>query len=122
MSFFSRDEGDLKQVIVVRADLKLSKGKMSAQVSHASVESTLRSDKKKIRKWRDEGMKKVVVRCESKKELFELKMKAEQMGLTSALISDAGKTEIAPGTETCLGIGPDEDEKVDEVTGKLKMI
>ena len=122
MMFFGRDEGDLKQVIVVRNDLKLSKGKMSAQVSHASVEATLRSDKKLVKKWRDSGMKKVILECKDKKELFSLKMKAEQLGLTSALITDAGKTEIKPGTETCLGIGPDDEEKIDEVTGKLKMI
>jgi PTH2 family peptidyl-tRNA hydrolase len=112
----------MKQVIIVRKDLKLSKGKMASQVSHASVEAVLRSDKKIVSKWRDTGMKKVVVECADKKELFSLKMQAEQAGIVSALIADAGRTEVEPGTETCLAIGPDSEEKIDKISCKLKMV
>jgi len=113
---------ELKQVILIRDDLKLPKGKLAAQAAHASVESILQSDKKKVSSWRDQGAKKVVLKVKDKKELFEYKKLAEQADLTTAVITDAGKTVIAPGTTTCLGIGPDQEEKIDEITGKLKML
>jgi len=111
-----------KQVILVRSDLKLPKGKMSAQVAHASTESLLKSHKDDIIKWRSEGMKKVVLKVADEKELFKYKMEAEDAGLVTGLITDAGRTVVAPGTPTCLGIGPDKEEKIDLVTGKLKMV
>ena len=111
----------LKQVILVRQDLKLPKGKMSAQVAHASTESVLRSHKDDISKWRTEGMKKVVLRVKDQKELIKYKNLAEDNGLVNALITDAGRTVVEPGTMTCLGIGPDKEEKIDKVTGNLKM-
>ena len=62
--------GDYKQVILVRMDLKLPKGKMSAQVAHASVDCVLRSSRKKVMRWRRQGMKKIVLKV---KDLIELK-------------------------------------------------
>lgn len=112
----------LKQVILAREDLKLSKGKLAAQVSHASVEAALRSHKDDLYDWRSQGMKKVVLKVKDLKELLMYKEMAEDEGLIVALITDAGHTEVDPGTITCLGIGPDKEEKVDKVTGKLKMV
>ena len=112
----------MKQVIVVRQDLKLSKGKMAAQASHASVEAVLKSGREEVRRWQRMGMKKVVLKVNDEKELLLLKRKASEAGLVTALITDAGRTEIAPGTITCLGIGPDEEEKIDKLTGHLKMV
>ncbi len=113
---------DYKQVILVRQDLKLSKGKMAAQVSHASVEALLKSHKDDSTAWRAQGMKKVVLKVTDEKELLEHKRKAEDAGLVTALITDAGHTHLAPGTVTCLGIGPDKAEKIDKITGHLKLI
>ena len=112
----------MKQVIVVRNDLKLPKGKMSAQVGHAATEAVLRSHKDYLSKWRSEGMKKVVLKAADEKELFKIKQEAEDAGLVTAVITDAGRTVVMPGTVTCLGIGPDKEEKVDRVTGHLKMM
>ena len=112
---------DYKQVILIRQDLKLQKGKMAAQASHASVESVLKSDRDIISKWRVQGMKKLVLKVADKEELFAYKRKAQEAGLVVALITDAGHTQIAPGTMTCLGIGPDKEEKIDEVTGELHL-
>ena len=112
----------MKQVILVRTDLKLPKGKMAVQCSHASTESLLRSHKDDISKWRSEGMKKVVLKVEDDKELFKYKQLAEDIGLVVALITDAGRTVVEPGTITCLGIGPDKEEKIDKITAKLKMV
>ena len=111
-----------KQVIVVRADLHLPKGKMAGQAAHAAVEAVLRSDEGKVRKWRLEGQKKIVVKVANEKELLSLQQAAKDMKLIAVLITDAGLTTIAPGTKTCVGIGPDDEEKIDELTGKLKLV
>ena len=111
-----------KQVILVREDLKLPKGKLSAQVAHAAVDSASKSDKKIVDFWKKEGGKKIVLKVKDEKELFYYKQIAEDSGLKTALIIDAGHTVVEPGTITCLGIGPDEEEKIDRITGKLKMM
>lgn len=111
-----------KQVILVRQDLKLPKGKLAAQASHASVESMLKSHKDYISQWRREGMKKVILKVKDLDELLKYKQLAEDNGLVTGLIQDAGHTVVSPGTITCLGIGPDKEEKIDKVTGNLKMV
>ena len=111
-----------KQVILVREDLKLPAGKLSAQVAHAAVDSSAKSDKKIVGLWKKEGGKKIVLKVNDEKELFKYEQLSEDIGLKTALITDAGHTVLEPGTITCLGIGPDEEEKIDRVTGKLKMI
>ena len=111
-----------EQVILVREDLKLPKGKMAAQCSHASVDATLKSDKKIVELWKKEGGKKIVLKVEDEKELFKYKQMAEDARLKTALITDAGHTVVEPGTITCLGIGPEEESKINSVTGKLKMM
>ena len=111
-----------KQVILVREDLNLPKGKLSAQVAHAAVDASSKSDKKNIDLWKKGGGKKVVLKVNDEKELFKYKQMAEDNGLKTALINDAGHTVVEPGTITCLGIGPDLEEKIDSVTGKLKMM
>ena len=113
---------EYKLVILVREDLKLPKGKMAAQVSHASVDATLKTDRRLVDSWRKEGGKKIVLKVKDEKELFKYKQMAEDCGLKTALITDAGHTVVEPGTITCLGIGPDEEKKIDSVTGKLKMM
>ncbi len=111
-----------KQVILVREDLKLPKGKLSAQVAHAAVDAASKSDKRLVDLWKKEGGKKVVLHVKDEKELLKYKQIAGDFGLKTALIIDAGHTVVEPGTKTCLGIGPDEEEKIDRVSGKLKMV
>jgi len=111
-----------KQVMVVREDLKLSKGKLSVQVSHASVAALKKVEKNIISKWETEGSKKVVLRAQDERHLLELKKRADSMKVSSALIKDAGLTELPPGTTTCLGIGPDEEEKINKITGSLPLL
>ncbi len=113
---------EYKQVILVREDLKLTRGKMSAQASHASVGAVLKSHKDDIKKWQDQGMKKVILRVKDLPLLMEYKRKAEDAGLICILITDAGHTHLEPKTVTCLGIGPDKAEKIDKVTGDLPLI
>ncbi len=111
-----------KQIILVRQDLKLPKGKLAVQVAHASLDAASKSDKKTVEKWKNQGGKKVVLKVADEKELFKYMSMAENEGLKTSLIKDAGHTVVEPGTITCLGIGPDLAEKIDKVTGKLKMV
>jgi len=112
-----------KQVIVVRTDLKLSKGKIAAQAGHAVLDSFLKqNDKKLAQKWLAEGGKKVVLGVAGKAALLKVKDEADRLGMVNSLITDAGHTEIPPGTMTCLGIGPELEEKIDKVTGKLEAL
>jgi len=111
-----------KQVILVRQDLKLPKGKCAAQSAHASVDAVLKSDSKLVKTWREEGMAKIVLKVKDEKELIKYFQLAKDDGLTVSLITDAGRTVIAPGTKTCAAIGPDEEEKIDEITKGLKLL
>ncbi|MBN2518069.1 MAG: aminoacyl-tRNA hydrolase [Candidatus Altiarchaeota archaeon] len=112
-----------KLVVVVRDDLKLSKGKLCAQVSHAVLNCFIsQKDVKLTKKWLDEGAKKIVLKCKDKGELLALTQKAEKARLTNSLVIDAGLTEVPPGTATCLGIGPEREEKIDKITGDLSAL
>lgn len=111
-----------KQVILVRQDLKLPKGKLAAQCAHASVDAVLKSDKKIITAWKEEGMAKIVLKVKDERELVKYFQSAKEQGLTVSLITDAGRTVVAPGTRTCVGIGPEEEEEIDKVTGKLSLL
>lgn len=111
----------MKQVILARKDLKMDKGKLAAQAAHASVKAVLKTNKKVLAEWLGEGAKKVILKVNSKKDLIKFKRQAESIGLKAALITDAAKTFFKRPTTTTLGIGPDEDEKIDSVTGQLQM-
>jgi PTH2 family peptidyl-tRNA hydrolase len=112
----------MKQVILVRQDLKLPKGKLAAQVAHASVQGYRKANWMSKRVWLAGGMKKVVLKVVDLAELQKYAREARKEKLPTALISDAGKTTVAPGTITCLGIGPADEKAIDVVTGSLKML
>ncbi len=110
----------LKQVIVVRTDLKLGKGKLCGQVAHAAVSA---AEKSKWRKeWLFESQMKAVLKCTSLEELLGIYEKAKRAGMPSELINDAGRTQIPAGTTTCVGIGPAPEEDIDKITGHLKLL
>jgi len=111
-----------KQVIVVRKDLRMDKGKIASQVAHASLEAYKKTDENIRKLWEEGGSKKIVLRVESPEKLIELKEKVRRMKIPYALIRDAGKTQVEPGTITSLGIGPVEEEVIDMVTKGLKLL
>lgn len=123
MGFLSKDSsGSLKQVIVVRQDLKLPKGKLAAQVAHASVEAVLQSSRSVVDSWHRQGMKKIVVKVADEAQIKQIQRLARSKGIIARTITDAGKTVVAPGTLTALGLGPAEESLIDQVTGDLSMM
>lgn len=116
---------DYKMVIVVRWDLKLSAGKMAAQVAHAAVNCAFAAKKRTpewFDRWYAEGQRKVVVKVPALDGIYEVKSNAEALRLVTSLITDAGMTEIPPNTVTCLGVGPGPADVLDKVTGHLKLV
>ena len=112
----------LKQVILIRTDLKMGKGKIATQSAHASIASFLKSKDADKEKWLKHGMKKIVLKVSSEKEMKEIHKSVKREKMPCEIIADAGLTQLAAGTITALGIGPVEDKKIDKITGKLKLL
>ena len=129
---------EVKQVIVVRKDLNMRKGKIAAQVAHASMKVFLDSCIKSMDggtyimlthpenpwyNWLNGAFTKIVVWCNSEEELSEFHLEALGRSIPTALITDAGRTEFhGEPTVTCLAIGPYYSEKIDEITGDLLLL
>lgn len=116
-----------KMVIVVRSDLPMGKGKTAAQCAHAALEccrQTLNNEKKRLmfESWLQCGQPKIVVKIPNEEELLILAGKAERAGLITAIIKDAGITQLKPGTITVIGIGPGSNETIDSLTSRLKLL
>jgi PTH2 family peptidyl-tRNA hydrolase len=129
-----------KQIIVVRKDLNMRKGKLAAQVAHASMSFITRrfeffpskysgnyhqdivvNDVEK--EWLENSFTKICVSVDSEQELDEIYNKAKEAGLETHLITDNGKTEFhGIPTKTCVALGPDYSEKLDPITGHLKLL
>lgn len=117
-----------KQIIIIRRDLKMRRGKEIAQGCHASMKflqeiafngEAVTPD---VKEWFDNGTKKVCVTVESLEDLVWLHEKARLLGLRSHLITDEGLTEFnGVHTITCLAIGPNFSDAVDEVTKNLPL-
>jgi PTH2 family peptidyl-tRNA hydrolase len=119
-----KGEMEYKLVVVIRDDLKMTPGKLAAQVAHAAVTCALEAKAKKAKwfsEWYREGQRKVVLRADDVEELRSLKELAARAGLPVALIADAGLTELPPNTTTCLGIGPAPENMIDPITGSLPL-
>ncbi len=111
-----------KQCIIIRNDVKMSCGKKCAQAGHAAIVAYEKADSSSKKAWMNEGQKKVVLKANDERTLFELKNIAEVAGISAALIQDAGMTEIPPGTITALGLGPAKSEELDKITGSLTLL
>ena len=142
----------VKQVIVVRKDLSMRKGKIAAQVAHASMKIlldlmskterietidcepkplsfTVVTRKFEIGKglpldmWLQGSFAKIVVYCNSEEELLQLSFKAMEAEIAHALIVDSGYTEFkGVPTKTCLALGPHDSEELNKITGHLKLL
>ena len=111
----------MKQVIVMRKDLNMRKGKMCAQAAHASLGAYFKA-LDHILEWEDTGATKICVGVDSLEELHLIGEAAKQAGLLFYAVLDAGRTEFKEPTYTCLAIGPAPDEEIDKITGHLKLL
>lgn len=111
-----------KQVMIIRDDIGMTTGKKCVQCCHASIGSHKKVNKSIIKKWESEGQKKVVLEVNSKKELLKLFKQTKKEKIPCFLVEDAGLTELKPGTITALGIGPAKEEKLDKITGSLRLL
>jgi len=112
----------MKQVIVVDESLALPRGKLAAQVAHASISAFLNSSTQAQSDWLAEGMPKVVLACASETELIQIHAQAIDKGLPAELIRDAGLTVIPADTLTCVGIGPADEVSIDSIIGSFKLV
>jgi PTH2 family peptidyl-tRNA hydrolase len=114
-----------KQIVVVRTDLQLGKGKIAAQSSHASLgayKKVLSSHPEIVKAWEREGQEKVVLKVMNDDELIEYFQRAKDKGIPVEMIRDAGRTQIEPGTITCFAAGPWDEKELDEIFSKLKLL
>lgn len=119
---------EVKQVIVMRKDLKMRRGKEIAQGAHAAMSFLVKKAVAKEnftdaeRAWMEGLFTKVCVRVESDDALMAVARAAEKEGVRVEVITDSGKTEFGGvPTRTCLALGPDHASKIDSVTGHLEL-
>ena len=108
--------------MVVRTDLKMGKGKIAAQCCHACLGAFRRCDVKILRQWFRLGQTKVVVKVNDREGLRNVAKKAASLDIPFYLVADAGRTQIAPGSETVCAVGPAKVDQVEAVTGHLKLM
>jgi len=124
------DESEPKQVIVIRKDLGMRRGKEIAQGAHASMiwlaERIRRPGfgfSEAERRWLAGAFTKVCVRVDSEEELMKIVNAAQQAGVMVRLVIDAGRTEFrGVPTPTCCALGPDYSERIDPISGHLKLL
>lgn len=125
---------ETKQVIVVRKDLNMRKGKMVSQCCHASLAVVtnliekrktgpwLFSPTEEMENWLTGSFAKIVVYVNSEEELFQIHGKAVRLGLPCFMVLDEGRTEFKEPTFTAVAVGPAENSRVDEVTIGLSLL
>lgn len=111
-----------KQVIILRKDLDIGKGKLIAHSIHAALGALRKVESSIIEKWESEGSKKIVLKVDSLKDLKEVENKLKKIKMSYFLVKDAGLTQLKAGTATAIGIGPVKEKEIDEITGKLKLL
>jgi len=113
----------VKLAVVVRTDLDMGRGKIAAQVAHAAVAAALASlGTADFAAWRAEGQPKVVLKVSTAGQLEDVVRQGREDGLPVEVISDAGRTQVAPGTLTCCALGPAESHRIDAVTAGLPLL
>jgi len=119
----------IKQLIVIRKDLNMRKGKMIAQGSHASMAFLTRRLENNEpltevqKEWLNNSFTKICVSVDSEQELLEIAQKAKSMNVECHVVTDNGTTEFnGIPTKTCLALGPDKAEILDQISGHLKLL
>ncbi|XP_044261766.1 probable peptidyl-tRNA hydrolase 2 [Tribolium madens] len=115
-----------KMTFVVNTALKMGLGKTAAQVAHACLglyrEMRITGDREDaLNEWDYFGEKKIILKGENTEHLEALFNKAKEMNVPCYLVSDAGHTQIPPGSVTVLSVFGDEEE-VNAITGTLSLL
>ncbi|KXN71807.1 PTH2-domain-containing protein [Conidiobolus coronatus NRRL 28638] len=121
---FDPSEEEFKLVLVIRTDLGMTKGKVAAQCSHATLacyKDSMENNEEVLEEWEYNGQPKITLKCDSEEEMVKLQAKARSLGLCAHSIKDAGRTQIPAGSRTVLGVGPGPVSMVNSVTGHLKL-
>lgn len=121
--------GETRMALVIRTDLKMTKGKVAAQCAHAalgsyrlmSMENSESENLPLLRRWERHGQAKITLQCKSKDDLDLLFAKAISLNVNAYMVRDAGRTQIEPGSITVLALGPAPKPVLDEITGDLKL-
>ena len=122
---FVNNDQPLKMVFVINHELKMGKGKIAAQVGHAAVKATLQSGEHRpelLDAWLSTGQKKVCVKADDVRQLEQIEHQAKHHQILTSKILDAGHTQIPAGSYTVLALGPDVEERLDALTGELKLL
>jgi peptidyl-tRNA hydrolase, PTH2 family len=115
---------EIKQVIIIRNDIEMGKGKAVAQGAHAAIQSYDRAREdvpRLVSDWKMMGEKKICLKC-NLEEMLRVYNEAKKAKLPCAIIKDAGHTQLEPGTITAMAIGPIEESLVDKITKNLKLL
>lgn len=132
-------KSNIKQVIVVRKDLNMRKGKIAAQAAHASMKvfldvASVEYNEQEgwqltswlttpMAEWLNSSFAKICLYVESESELLEVYSQARKAKIPCAMITDSGKTEFhGVPTNTCIAIGPHYVDEIDKITGHLKLL
>lgn len=122
-----------KQVIILRKDLNMRKGKLVAQGAHASMGAILSLCKQdgdrlilemdeRVKPWLTGRFKKICVYVNTEQELLDIHERAKAAGLVTSLIVDAGLTEFnGVPTKTAVAVGPDREDRVDSICKHLPL-
>lgn len=115
---------DYKQVLILRKDLNMRKGKMCAQAAHASMAAYLGSvEDPRVKAWISGPFAKICVGVDCEADLVALYDEAKSKGMVCSIIEDAGRTEFGGvPTLTAVAIGPDMSSEIDSITGDLKLL
>lgn len=122
------EKTNLKQVLVLRKDLNMRKGKMVAQGAHASqlaiMECVSRPETERwFKSWMAGAFTKICVGAKDEQELLAILNAAKAAGLPAALVTDSGLTEFnGVKTRTAVGLGPAPAELLDTITGHLPLL
>lgn len=118
------NEFGFKQVLVVRLDLDMGRGKAAVQCAHAAVsaaEEARAHEHSWWKSWMEEGQLKVAVKVPDLDSVLDLEKRGRSKGIPVHLVRDRGLTQVPPGTVTCLGLGPAPADMVDSLTGDLAL-
>lgn len=119
------ERGERKMAFVLRGELRLSAGKAAVQAAHAAVmlvEQARRREEHGLAEWLAQGQKKIALSVDTLAEMVDLERRARARGIEVVWVEDAGFTEVAPGTRTCLGLGPALASELDPITGSLALL